>query len=231
MMNDAPNEDAADTAAVTDQQQDSLTAALGRAQIELDEQQIAELDRYVQRLWDWNTRLNLTRHTTYEKFVRRDLVDVMQIEPFIDSAERVLDVGSGGGVPGVPLAILRPDLEIELCDSVAKKARALEAIVSEAGLKIPVHHAPAQQLVEGWQRYDTLVIRAVAALPKLLGWFKPHWDNFGRLLLIKGPGYREERAAARDQHLMHGLRLNKLASYPLPDTDSESVILEIRPKD
>ncbi len=191
---------------------------------------LAAIDAYCLRLWDWNERLNLTRHTDYDKFVRRDVIDAMQLEPFLESGERVLDVGSGGGLPGVLLAILRPDLEVTLCDSVAKKAKAMEQIVAEAGQTIPVVHAPAQELV-AQQRFDTLVVRAVAPLPKLLTWFNPHWDEFGRLLLIKGPLWVEERGAARHHHLMQGLRLSKLATYPLAGTDSESVILEIRPAD
>ncbi len=207
---------------------DSLVAALGRHGIELPEDQVAAIDAYCRRLWDWNERLNLTRHTDYEKFVRRDVIDAMQLEPFLESGERVLDVGTGGGLPGVLLAILRPDLEVTLCDSVAKKAKAVEQIVAEAGQKIPVVHAPAQELVAR-QRFDTLAVRAVAPLPKLLSWFNPHWDEFGRLLLTKGPSWVEERGAARHHHLMQGLRLSKLATYPLAGTDSESVILEIRP--
>ncbi len=208
---------------------DTLIAALARENLELPEEQIEEMDRYVKRLWEWNGRLNLTRHTTFDKFVRRDVIDAIKLEPFIDSAERVLDVGSGGGVPGVLVAILRPDLELEMCDSVGKRARALEAIVTEAGLKIRVHHAPAQELLDGG-RFDTLIARAVAPLAKMLTWFQPNWDDFGRLLLIKGPSYKGERNDARRLRLLEGLRFNKLANYPLPDTESESVILEIRPK-
>ena len=206
---------------------DTLSAALARHGIELPEEQIAELDRYCLRLWDWNARLNLTRHTDYERFVSRDVVDSLWLERFLESGERVLDVGTGGGVPGVVLAIVRPDLAVALCDSVAKKARAVAAIVEEAGLKIPVHHAAAQDLLEG-HRFDTLVLRAVAPLPKLLTWFNPHWDDFGRLLLIKGPAWTEERAACRERRLLQGLRLSKLAAYPLPGTNSESVVLQIR---
>ena len=118
------------------------------------------------RLWDWNSRLNLTRHTDYEKFVARDVVDSQWLERFLESGESVLDVGTGGGVPGVVLAILRPDLDVALCDSVAKKARAVAGIIDEMGLKIPVHHAPAQELIQR-QRFDTLVMRAVAPLSKI----------------------------------------------------------------
>ncbi|HEV3416026.1 MAG TPA: 16S rRNA (guanine(527)-N(7))-methyltransferase RsmG [Pirellulales bacterium] len=209
---------------------DTLTAALARHGIELPEDQIAQLDRFCLRLWDWNERLNLTRHTDYEKFVRRDVIDAIQLESFLESGDRVLDVGSGGGLPGVLLAVIRPDLAVTLCDSVAKKARALEAIVKEAGLKITVRHAPGQNLlVDG--KFETLVVRAVAPMAKLLTWFNPHWDSFGRLLLIKGPSWVEERAAARERRLLQGLRLSKLAAYPLAGTDSESVILEIRPRE
>src|SRR5271154_3262710 len=119
---------------------DNLTAALARHGIELTDEQIAQLDNYCTRLWDWNSKLNLTRHTDYEKFVARDVVDSQWLERFLESGESVLDVGTGGGVPGVVLAILRPDLDVALCDSVAKKARAVAGIIDEMGLKIPVHH-------------------------------------------------------------------------------------------
>ncbi|HJS07210.1 MAG TPA: 16S rRNA (guanine(527)-N(7))-methyltransferase RsmG, partial [Pirellulales bacterium] len=153
-------------------QHDTLTAALERHRIELDEDQAALLDRYARALWAWNQKLNLTRHTNYEKFVSRDVVDSQWLERFLDSAERVLDVGTGGGVPGIVLAILRPDLEVSLCESVAKKARAVEDIVRQLGLPITVHHARAEELLADYE-YDTLVVRAVAPLDKLLTWFKP----------------------------------------------------------
>jgi 16S rRNA G527 N7-methylase RsmG len=70
----------------------------------------SQLDNYRRQLWAWNERLNLTRHTTLEKFVSRDVVDSHQLSNLLQRGERVLDVGTGGGVPGVVLAILRPDL-------------------------------------------------------------------------------------------------------------------------
>jgi 16S rRNA (guanine527-N7)-methyltransferase len=209
---------------------ETLSDSLERHGIELTDEQLALLDKYCQRLWDWNTRLNLTRHTDYEKFVARDLVDSQWLEQFLEPSETVLDVGTGGGAPGIILAILRPDLEIALCDSVAKKARAVAAILDEIGLRIPIHHAAAQDVIKR-ERFDTLVVRAVAPLPKLLAWFSPHWDRFDRLLILKGPAWVAERAEARERRLLNGLRLSKLAAYPLPGTDSESVVLQIRQQD
>ena len=101
---------------------EALAAAMAEHGIELPLDRIALLDRYCATLWEWNARLNLTRHTDYQKFVTRDLVDSLAFSRFLAPGERVLDVGTGGGVPGVVLAILRPDLPIALCESVGKRA-------------------------------------------------------------------------------------------------------------
>lgn len=203
-----------------------MPAALARLGIELPAEQIAGLQRYAQRLWDWNEKLNLTRHTTWEKFVTRDVIDSLELVKLLAPNERVLDVGTGGGVPGAVVAIVRPDVKMTLCDSVAKKAKAAESIIREAKIPAKVVHARAESLLET-QRFDTLLIRAVAPLAKILKWFKPHWSHIGRLLVIKGPGWIEERGEARHFGLFHGLELRKRAAYPLAGTESESVILEI----
>ena len=207
---------------------DTLTAALGRHQIGLPAPQVALLEQYCQLLWAWNDKLNLTRHTDYEKFVARDVVDSLAIAGFLDPGERILDVGTGGGVPGVVLAVVRSDLKVSLAESVAKKALAVSDIVARLGLPVPVLHARAEDVV-GDHRFTTLVIRAVARLEKLLEWFRPRWNAFGRLLVLKGPSWVEERGEARHRGLLKSLALRKLASYPLPGTESESVLLQICP--
>jgi len=209
---------------------DSLETVLGQHGIELAQTQVEQLDRYCQLVWEWNSKINLTRHTDYERFVARDLVDTLAIARHLQQGEKVLDVGSGGGVPGVVLAIIRPDLAVTVSDSVGKKAMVLADIVGKLGLKVPVHHGRAEDLL-GRPRFDALTIRAVARLAKLLGWFKPHWSKFGRLLVLKGPSWVEERGEARHLGLMHGLALRKLCSYPLPGTESESVLLLLCPAD
>ena len=208
---------------------DSLAATLTRHGIDLPTDQAELLDRYCRLLWDWNTKLNLTRHTDYEKFVSRDMVDSLVIAGHLAAGERVLDMGTGGGVPGVVLAICRADLEVALCESVAKKARVVEQIVADLGLRLPVYHRRAEDLLEE-RTFDTLVARAVAPLAKLLTWLADRWGAFDRLLAVKGPNWVAERQEARERNLLNGLELHKLQTWPLPGTKSESVLLEIRAK-
>ena len=207
---------------------EKLTNATARHQIELTRAQIALLERYCELLWQWNEKINLTRHTDYEKFVARDLIDSLVFAEFLKPGEKVLDVGSGGGVPGVLLAILRPDLKVSLVDSVGKKVKVLNDIIQRLDLKVPVVNARAEELLKR-EKYNALVIRAVAPLKKLLKWFQPQWQSFDRLLVLKGPAWVEERSEARHCGLLKNLALRKLKTYPLPGTDSESVLLLICP--
>ena len=204
----------------------TLAEATEKLGISLDRDTLEKVDQYCQALWDWNTRINLTRHTTYDLFARRDLLDSVKLAEQLAEAEDVLDVGTGGGVPGLLLAILRPDLSVSVCDSVAKKSKVVDDIVRQLDLPVAVHASRVQDVVEDL-RFHSLVTRAVGSIAQLLGWLQDKWVSFDRLLAIKGPRWVEERGEARHLGLMAGLSLRKLDSYPMPGTESESVILQI----
>jgi 16S rRNA (guanine527-N7)-methyltransferase len=207
---------------------DSLTEALRRHELEMPATQVEALDRYVQAMWEINQSLNLTRHTTYEKFVTRDVVDSLQLAALLDEGASVLDVGSGGGVPGAVMAVVRPDLRIELCESVAKKANALREILDRSELSLPVHHARGEALLAE-RRFDAVVARAVAPLVRMLKWFAPHWSHMGCLLATKGTGWVAERGEARHRGFLKTLELRRAAVYKTPGTGAENVILKIWP--
>jgi 16S rRNA (guanine527-N7)-methyltransferase len=208
---------------------DTLAAALARHGLAALQPQIELLDQYARLLWEWNEKLNLTRHTDYEKFAGRDVNDSLQLAAHLRPGEEVLDVGTGGGVPGIPLAILRPDLKVTLCDSVGKKIKVAQQIIEQLGMPIEAFPFRAEELLED-TRYDALVIRAVGPLDKLLAGFKPHWNSFRRMLVIKGPKWPEELAEAKRRGLMNALQIKTAAEYPLPGADGKSVILKIWPK-
>lgn len=195
--------------------------------IAIDDHQLQLLGNYCQLLWAWNEQINLTRHTTAELFVARDLLDAARLAATLEEGEKVLDFGSGCGVPGIPLMILRPDTMVHLCDSVQKKAKVLTAITKELGLATRVWDTGVVQVVSR-QKYNTLTARAVAPIAKMCTWLGPYWGRFGRVLTVKGKSWTDERAEARHLGKLKHVQLRKLDEYPTPGRDGLSVVLQLR---
>ena len=211
---------------------DALRNEATQLGLDIPDQVIPRLAAYAASLWEWNTRLNLTRHTDVQQFVERDITDTAALCPHINTNDHILDVGTGGGVPGVILAILRNDLTVELSDTSTKRVAALQSILNEINLPLKIHHQPAQQVVltamEHNLPFHTLVIRAVAPLRKLLTWFEPISDSYDRLLLIKGPRWESEKQEARHHGHLKTVTARRIASWPIPNSDTESVLLEVK---
>ncbi|MFP6620983.1 MAG: 16S rRNA (guanine(527)-N(7))-methyltransferase RsmG [Pirellulaceae bacterium] len=210
--------------AAVDCQQFAEVMALHELQVPAG--QVQQLVRYCELLWEWNENINLTRHTTIEKFVSRDLIDSIQLAQLIAPGEKVLDVGSGGGVPGIILGILRPDLKVSLSESVGKKARVLEDLVTQLELQIKVYPVRAEYVLND-SSFDVLVARAVGPLWKICRWFEPHWLSIRRLLAVKGSQWVEERHEARQQGYLKQVQLRRAASYHSPATGANHVILKL----
>lgn len=111
---------------------------------------------------------------------------------------RVLDIGSGGGFPGMVVRILRPDLEITLLDSTRKKVEFLRAVAEELGLRVAAVHGRAEELArtELASSFDLVTARAVAPMERLVGWTIPFLRPGGMLYAIKGGRWDEELSAA-----------------------------------
>ena len=197
--------------------------------LELPEDQRTKIKHYCQVLWELNKTLNLTRHTTYDKFVTRDLYDTMQLAKLIPEDKEVLDVGSGGGVPGVLLAIIRPDLKVTLAESVGKKAVALGQITEGIEVEVDVYHCRAEDLLADF-RFDYTTARAVGPLVKLGTWFEEVWPSVGKLLALKGPNWPEEKKVADESKLLDVVNLTVAAEYVTPGAEWKSYILEISSK-
>lgn len=131
--------------------------------------------REVPRLWD------------------RHLLNCAVVQELIPPGVRVLDVGSGAGLPGVPLALARPDLQVVLVESLERRARFLSEVVAELGLDVDVRHARAEDLA-GAVMAPVVTARAVAPLHRLVGWCLPLTESNGRLLAIKGRSVYQEIA-------------------------------------
>jgi 16S rRNA (guanine527-N7)-methyltransferase len=161
----------------------------------------AAVERYVELLLETNRGLNLTRVVEPEAVARLHLLDAIAALPLIDAwaPRRAVDLGSGGGVPGLVLALARPEVSWTLVDSVGKKATALRAFVEALGLRtVTVVDARAEELgqrPEHRESYDLATARALAALPVLAEYALPLVRVGGRVLAWKGPLTAGELAA------------------------------------
>lgn len=181
-------------------------------------------------MWTWNEKVNLTRHLEWDDFVGKDLKDVTQLSQLLEPGERILDVGSGGGVPGLPLSLLRPDLKVELAESVGKKAAILEDLKKACGAAVVVHAERGEAVIDR-KPFDVVTCRGVGSLAKLLRWLDGRWDSVGRVLAFKGPKWADERGEARHYGLLKGLQLRKAATYETVGRGGECVILKIQPEE
>jgi 16S rRNA (guanine527-N7)-methyltransferase len=198
--------------------------------MDLPAEQVERIERYCLLLWDWNQKFNLTRHTTFDLFVTRDLCDTLHLSELLPPGSRVLDWGSGGGVPGLLLALLRDDLKVELSECIGKKSQALRDMVRKLRLPVTVHATHLERALERPRvHYDAIAARAIGPLWKMLRTLRPYWTVFDELLTIKGPRWVEERAEARHRGLLKDLELRKAAQYRSPGEEGrESFILRIR---
>ncbi|HET9127658.1 MAG TPA: 16S rRNA (guanine(527)-N(7))-methyltransferase RsmG [Propionibacteriaceae bacterium] len=126
----------------------------------------------------------------------RHILNSVALAELIPQGSRVVDVGSGAGLPGVPLALVRPDLDVTLLEPLLRRHSFLEETVAELGLedRVTVVRGRAE---ESKEHFDTVVARAVAPLARLLGWTSSLFLPDGELLALKGSSADDEVAAAR----------------------------------
>jgi 16S rRNA (guanine527-N7)-methyltransferase len=176
---------------------------LAGAPIELDEHQRAQLARYRDLLLGWNERINLTAVTDPSETEKVLLLDALQMAPAIaefamklKNRPRLIDIGAGGGLPGIPLAIALPGIDFTLLDATGKKVMALGEMIAALGLEnARALHGRAEELgssAEHRARYDIATARAVASLPALVELTLPLLKRAGRAFFPKSATIDEE---------------------------------------
>jgi len=201
--------------------------------IRLTARQISAFQHYEQELIDWNTRYNLTAIDDPEKIQLKHFLDsltcllAMRSTPF----ERVIDVGTGAGFPGIPLKIVCPSIRLTLVDSVKKKVNFCQHIVELLELEMvqviwerveTLARLPAHR-----EQYDWAIARAVASLPVLAEYMLPFVRVGGKMLAMKGENAPQEvHSAERSFHLLGG-RVNLLQPVSLPEVPEERYLVTI----
>lgn len=196
--------------------------------VEVTPELAERLDIYARLLVEWNEKMNLTAITDPVGVTVKHFADSLAAAPLLpEGAFSLVDVGTGAGFPGVPLALLRPDCQLTMLDSLNKRLNFLEVLCGELGLSARRIHARAE---EGGRRpelreaFDVATARAVAALPSLCEYCLPFVKVGGRFLALKGPDGGREAVAAETAMKLLGGELAEVRPVTLPSPEGEEVL-------
>jgi len=198
----------------------------------MDERQIQQCGRFCQMLYDWNTRLNLTRIPAPEAN-ELHILDSLSIGAAVDMSRGGLglDIGTGAGVPGIPLCIAWPSWRFVLADGTAKKLRFVDAALTELQLtNAETVHARAEDLARNRAmqgRFDLVVARAVAPMKKLAKWMLPFVRAGGRAVAYKSGDAMDEIRDAEPGIRDSGGTVSSVVRVRLPISGAERALAVI----
>ena len=189
--------------------------------------------KYEELLLEWNQKINLTAITDEEGIVIKHFIDSLSVNGLVTNGVRsLIDVGTGAGFPGIPLKIVREDLSVTLLDSLDKRVKFLNEVISQLTLKdIRAIHGRAEDfgiLPEFREKFDYAVARAVADLSVLCEYCLPFVKVGGTFIAMKGPLVEEEYEESRKAILLLGGELAKTEKIFLPYSNHERTVIVIR---
>jgi len=198
----------------------------------LSEKQLCLFDVLLEGLWSWNRRMNLTGISEKRQMIIKLFLDPLVALPYLSPGGTVLDIGSGAGIPGLPLKIGRPELEVHLLESKAKKISFLKDMIRKLGLKgIEACQGRAEQkddLPTLFHFYDIVTVRALAPLKKTINICYSYLEPGGLLVTFKGSNV--DREIEDSKQLMKELHLNisNKVLYSLPEAPGKRCLLILK---
>ena len=200
--------------------------------INLKDEQVNKFYRYMNLLLEWNEKINLTAITDPKEIILKHFIDSLTISSKIKENSKLVDVGTGAGFPGIPLKILRDDLEIVLVDSLNKRINFLNLVIDKLGLKnIKAIHSRVEdfgQMKNYRERFDYSTSRAVANLSTLSEYLLPLVKISGEVICMKGSEIEEEVNQAQNAISVLGGKIEKIDNFKLPKSDISRNIIVIK---
>lgn len=192
-----------------------------------------DFENYYKLLVEWNEKMNLTAITEEDDVAVKHFLDSLNASKgILKGNEKIIDVGTGAGFPGLPIKIANPDIRVTLADSLNKRIGFLNEVINTLGLKNAVAiHARAEDLArkeEHREAYDICVSRAVANLATLCELCLPFVKVGGYFVSLKGPKAEEEIKNARKAMEFLGGKFEKVESYDLSEADLNHNIVVIK---
>jgi 16S rRNA (guanine527-N7)-methyltransferase len=196
-----------------------LVSGIASLNLNVTDQQVDQLLNFIKLIEKWNKAYNLTAIRDREEMARLHILDSLAIVPHIEG-KRIIDIGTGAGLPGIPLAIFLPEVGFTLLDSNAKKTRFVQQVVLELKLKnVEVLHSRVENY-HPEQRYDAVLTRAFASLPDIVKLTAHLLTEDGVLLAMKGQSLDAELAEITAK--------KSVISVSVPGTDVERCLVRIQ---
>jgi len=199
--------------------------------IDLGPKRLEHFKTYLTVLLEWNEKMNLTGIKDPEDIWHKHFLDSLTVlEAIPQTARRIIDIGTGAGFPGLPLAIVRPDLEIVLLEATGKKVKFLEHVIQTLELKnVTAIHGRAELVSKEKQhreRFDVVLARAVAMLPIVAGYALPFLKKGGVLVAQKKLS-TDEKIASEEEVVKLGGKMEESIVLTIPSLpDRELVVIE-----
>ena len=203
-----------------------------KIKIELSEEQIEKFFEYMKMLLEWNEKFNLTAITEQDDIILKHFIDSMTVLDFIQKENKIIDVGTGAGFPGIPIALMREDVHVTLLDSLNKRINFLNEISNQINIKnVNAIHGRAEDMgqnKETREKYDIAISRAVANLTTLVEYLLPFVKVGGRCICMKGPDIEEELKNAEFAIKELGGEIEKVKKLMLPNSNIARNIVVIK---
>lgn len=202
-------------------------------QVPLSQRMLNDFSRYQELLVEWNDKVNLTAITDEEGIVIKHFIDSLSLSPLLGSCgKKIIDVGTGAGFPGIPIAIIHDDVSVCLLDSLDKRVRFLDDVAGQLGLKnIKSFHGRAEDfgvMPEFREQFDWAVARAVADLAVLCEYCMPFVKIGGYFFAMKGPEIESELEEAGKAIQIMGGTVEKVEKFSLPFGELKRSIVMIK---
>lgn len=195
----------------------------------LEKSVLENFSHYYQAVCTANEVMNLTTLTTPEAFIKKHILDSLYLLDYLQPGEKVLDLGSGLGVPGLVLKLAKPELNLSVIDALEKRIKFLEQMVATFNLQtVEMRHGRFEDLgrEKDWREaYDLTLARGVADLPVLLEYALPFTKVGGRFIAMKGANVEDEVERSLLAIGFLGGRLEKVEFYTLPDGEKRALVI------
>ena len=196
------------------------------------EEQLQKFYEYMNLLIEWNEKINLTAIVEPKEIILKHFIDSLTIIKYIEPNKSVIDIGTGAGFPGIPVKIMREDLDITLLDSLNKRIHFLNEVIQKLELKnITAIHARIEEFAKNKQyreAFDVATSRAVANLTTLSEYMLPMVDLKGMAICMKGSEINEEVSKSKNSIKLLGGKIDKIEEFTLPKSDNGRNLILIK---